>query len=492
MPFISSSRVNTASFSLFKRSMMQDASLPLTDVIDDQRWQQVFDDHEIEFGNDTDAVYTPAITLWALLSQVFFSGEQRSCKAAVIRVASLGAALGRRVCSTNTGAYCRARLKLPFTVIREIVRGIATDAETACPQNVNQTREQSTARLAPPVVADVKSRSTNGRILLVDGFTITAADTPENQRVYPQNPAQKPGLGFPILRCVSLISMTTGLLVDLVTGPYSGKGSGETALFWQMLNTLQPGDTLVADSYYCTYWLVSACRARGVQILMKNHHLRDDHPGAARRLSKQERLVIWLRPLVCPAWMTSQEYRQQPETLTVRMVDVQISEPGYRAKTFTITTTIVDRKSCPARWIAAMYQSRWLIELDIRSIKCSLGMDILRAKTPAMVLTELWSCLLAYNLIRFKMLQSGITAGRDPRSLSFTTTQQMLATNWLPGAVTKITGELVKLGQQIPCSERVGQRTGRAEPRARKRRTKALALLQKPRYHYHQQRKAIV
>ena len=492
MPFISSSRLNAASFSIFKRSMMQADTLPLADVIDDQRWQQVFDEHEINFGSDEDAVYTPAITLWALISQFFFSGEQRSCKAAVIRVAALWSALGRRVCNTNTGAYCRARLKLPFTVIRDIVRCLATDAEAACDQNLNQTREQSAARLTPQVVTNVKSRPTSGRILLVDGFTITAADTPENQRVYPQNPVQKPGLGFPILRCVSLISMTTGLLVDLVTGPYRGKASGETTLLRQMLDTLQPGDTLVADSYYCTYWLMSACRARGVKIVMKNHHLRDNHPQDARRLSKNERLVTWTRPLQCPFWMSRQEYQRHPETLIVRLVDVQVKQPGYRAKTFSIATTITDRKAYPARWIAAVYQSRWLIELDIRSIKCSLGMDILRAKTPAMVLTELWSCLLAYNLIRMKMLQSSQSEGRDPRSLSFTTTQQMLATNWLLCAVVGVTNELATLGQQSPCSERVGHRNGRVEPRANKRRPKTLALMKIPRYHYHKERRAVL
>ncbi|QDT92820.1 hypothetical protein [Gimesia algae] len=110
MPFISSSRVNAASFSLFKRSMLQDASLPLSDVINDQRWQQVFNKHDIDFGSDPDVIYTPAITLWALISQVFFSGEQRSCKAAVIRVASLWAALGRRVCSTED-KRCQGRIK---------------------------------------------------------------------------------------------------------------------------------------------------------------------------------------------------------------------------------------------------------------------------------------------------------------------------------------------------------------------------------------------
>lgn len=139
-----------------------------------------------------------------------------------------------------------------------------------------------------------------------------------------------------------------------------------------------------------------------------------------------------------------------------------------------------------------MYQSRWLIELDIRSIKCTLGMDVSRAKTPAMVLTELWSCLLAYNLIRLKMLQSGISAGRDPRSLSFTTTQQMLATSWLLCAVVGVSNELVILGQQIPSSERVGHRNGRAEPRANKRRRKALALMKTPRYHYRNKRRVLV
>ncbi|EDL62268.1 hypothetical protein [Gimesia maris] len=104
-----------------------------------------------------------------------------------------------------------------------------------------------------------------------------------------------------------------------------------------------------------------------------------------------------------------------------------------------------------------------------------------------MVLTELWSCRLAYNLIRLKMLQSGMATARDPRSLSFTTTQQLLGTNWLPGGVTGVCVELAALGQQVPCSERVGQ-AGRVEPRANKRRPKILALLEEPRSHHKMQR----
>lgn len=132
----------------------------------------------------------------------------------------------------------------------------------------------------------------------------------------------------------------------------------------------------------------------------------------------------------------------------------------------------------------------WLVESDIRAVKCSLHMDILRAKTPAMVLTELWSCLLAYNLIRLKMLQSCTAQARDPRSLSFTIAQQLLTTNWLLCAVTGVTEELSDLGQQACCSERVGHREGRVEPLRNKRRPKVLALMTMPRHQYHDELKA--
>lgn len=464
--------------------MMQAEELPLADAVDEARFEEAFDEHGVAFGKDDDAVYTPAITLWALVSQVFFSAEQRSCKAAVLRVASLWAALGRRVCGTNTGAYCRARLKIPFEAVQAITQRLARDAEAAVDQDAVLTEEEAEASLSPEVIAQVKSRAAGGRILLVDGFTVTAADTPENQAEYPQNPAQDEGIGFSILRCVSLISMMSGMLVDLACGPYCGKESGETALLWQLLDRLQPGDILVADSYYCSYWLVGACRARGVRVVMKNHHKRDDHPAGARRLNQHERLVVWDRPQR-PKWMSTQEYAQQPERIEVRLVDVQVQEAGFRPDTFTVATTIIDRQVYSAAWIGSVYQSRWLVELDIRSIKCSLGMDILRAKTPEMVRTELWSCLLAYNLIRLKMLQSSASNGRDPRSLSFTTTLQLLGTNWLLCAVIGVTQELSTLGQAASSSERIGHRCGRFEPRKNKRRPKLLALMTKPRHVYH-------
>ena len=189
------------------------------------------------------------------------------------------------------------------------------------------------------IVADVQSVATDGRIILVDGFTVTAADTLQNQAEFPQNPSQKEGLGFPIIRGVSLISMVTGLLIALELGPYAGKQSGETWLLWTMLDELKPGDTLVADCFYCSYWLIAACQAKGVNIVMKNHHKRDDDPIGAQRINKHERTIVWLRPQRA-SWMSQEEYEDMPEQLEIRLVDIVIDQPGFRSKQFTVATTI--------------------------------------------------------------------------------------------------------------------------------------------------------
>lgn len=470
---------NASSFQVIKDAMLQSDELPLSDVIKDEQWQAAFDEHGVNFGADEDSIYTPAITLWGLISQVFFKEENRSCKAAVIRIASLWAMLGRTICSTNNGAYCRARLKIPFEAIRDITRQIACSAEAVFDQQELDESQADAALPSHAVVAAVELQPATGRILLVDGFTVTAADTPENQKEFPQNPSQKEGLGFPIIRCVSLISMVTGLLVDVMLGPYAGKQSGETALMWKMLGRLNAGDTLVADCFYCTYWIVAACKAKGVNIVMKNHHKRDDGPLGAKRIDKHQRTTVWLRPKR-PTWMSEQEYDMCPEQIDIRLVDITIEQAGFRSKKFTIATTAIATQLYSQLWLASVYRSRWLVELDIRSIKCSLGMDVVRAKTPEMVKTEIWSCLLAYNLIRMKMLQSCAVTGRTPRTLSFTTTLQLLATNWVLASVS-LTPELLSLGNQTSSSEAVGNRLDRIEPRANKRRPKVLALLNKPR-----------
>ena len=203
---------------------------------------------------------------------------------------------------------------------------------------------------------------------------------------------------------------------------------------------------------------------------MKNHHLRDDDPLGAKRIDKHQRIAVWLRP-PRPDWMSQQEYDELPAQVEIRLVDVIIEQAGFRSKKYTIATTILETKVYSRQWLTSVYRSRWLVELDIRSIKCSLGLDIVRAKTPSMVKTEIWSCMLAYNLIRMKMLQGGALNGRMPRTLSFVTAMQTLATSWVLASVI-LTCEMIQMGVQSVVSEQVGNRLDRIEPRANKRRRK--------------------
>lgn len=463
-------------FSILYRSLLQSDELPLRSLISDERIAQIFAEQEISFGQQDDAVYTPAVTLWGLLSQVLFKEEQRSCSAAVVRIAALWLASGRTVSSTNTGAYCRARKQITGEVLRKISGAIAASAcERHCPTGESDGQPVRDAGIGPA------SEYAAGRLVIVDGFTVTAADTPENQAEYPQNPKQQEGLGFPILRGVVLICMRTGLLLDAEVGPYSGKGTGETALLWKLLDVLRPGDLLVADSYYCTYWLLAECRRRGVEVVMRNHHLREDAPADARRLVKGQCIATWNRP-PRPEWMDEATYETMPASLEVRLVESRNEQAGQRTEKLTIATTLLDHKRQTAAWLAGIYRGRWRVELDIRAIKCTLGMDILRAKTPAMVRTELWSCLLVYNLLRESMLHAARHSGRACRSLSLTATLQLFGNLWLSNAIRGVAAGLPELFLQHHLAIKVGHRPGRREPRANKRRPKILQLLTQPRH----------
>lgn len=471
MPFYSHTSPPPTRLSLLHRSLVQAEEFPLQSLLSDERIVELFAEQGISFGDDEDAVYTPAVTLWALLSQVFFKAEQRSCLAAVVRVAALWLSLGRVVSSTNTGAYCRARRRITGAVLRQISRGIAASI-------FEQPRRRE--RFADAGIGPA-SEYDGGRLVMVDGFTVTAADTPENQAAYPQNPAQKEGLGFPILRGVVLVCMRSGLLLDAETGPYSGKETGETALLWKLLDALRHGDIVVADSYYCTYWLLAACRARGVHVVMRNHHLRDDAPADARRLVKGECLATWVRP-PRPVWMDEATYATMPASLEVRLVESVNEQAGQRTEKITVATTLLDHKLYDARWLAGIYRGRWRVELDLRAIKVTLGMDILRAKTPEMVQTELWSCLLVYNLLRESMLAAADAGDRNCRSLSLTATLQMLGNLWLTNAVHHFDAGLRGLLLVHQVTIQVGRRPNRNEPRENKRRPKLIKLMTRPRH----------
>jgi hypothetical protein len=449
-------------FELVRRSFLQQPGLPFADALSEERVEQAFSDEDISFGDEEpgEVVYTPAVTLWAFLSQMLFTGAQRSCVAAVARVSVLWASLGQKVCDSNTGAYCRARHKLTEGLLQRLVRETAEACEAQAPDAWLWHKRH---------------------VWLVDGTTVSMPDTPENQAAYPQSSPQKPGLGFPLLRLVALVSLATGLVRDMAVGPYAGKESGETALLREMFARLQAGDVVLADRFYCGWFMIALLQELYVDVVVRLHQLRKADFSRGQRLGPGDHIVEWPRP-PRPDWMDEATYARMPTTLRVREVEVQVKEAGFRTQSLVVVTTLCDAEEAPREDLADLYRQRWLVELDIRSIKSMLSLDVLRCKTPQMVRKELYTGLLAYNLIRQTMLQAALAADVSPRSLSFTAALQTLAAAGMVAAIG--VGDLsllIQMKLEHIASHRVGHRPGRIEPRAIKRRPKPHKLLTEPR-----------
>ena len=241
-------------------------------------------------------------------------------------------------------------------------------------------------------------------------------DTPENQAMYPQPSNQKPGLGFPLARITVLLSLATGACHDLAIAPYAGKGTGEKSLFRRMYDTLKPGDVVLADALFDDYFIACDLRNRGIDLVARM----STSSGREVRVAESRPdgdILVWQRPQK-PRGMTGEQYRTYPMQLSMRQVAVDARDKNNRAQQFKVVTTILT-PSIDGQQIGALYEHRWEGEVDIRSIKCTMQMDILRCKTPDMVHKEIWTHLLAYNLLRTVMAVAANENDIEPRKVSF-------------------------------------------------------------------------
>jgi putative transposase len=448
-------------FCLVLNSFLQQPGLPFADVLPEDRIQAAFDEQGVAFAQEEDEIYTPQLTLWAFLSQLLFQGEQRSCVAAVSRIIVLLVALGQEPPSDNTGAYCRARAKLPVAIIRRLTCEVADRCEREAP----------------------KKWLWHGRhVKLVDGSTCSMPDTEANQAEYPQPTSQEPGLGFPLARFVVLLSLATAMISDLAIGPYSGKETGESALLRELLERLNPGDILLADRYFCSYFMVCLLLAAKVDFVTRLHQRRTADFRRGQRLGAGDHVVVWSRPDK-PEWMDQATYEQMPKSIELREVEVAVAQPGFRTEVLVVVTTLTDARRYTRGDLAELYHRRWLAELDIRAIKITLGMDLLRAKSPEMVRREIWACLLAYHLIRQTLLASARHADGSPRKLSFTAAMQKIAAGWIIVVLLEddMLATLIESHWDDLAKHKIGHRPNRIEPRAVKRRPKPHDLLTQPR-----------
>jgi hypothetical protein len=440
----------------FLRKQMDVApGLPFSEHLAAERVERILQEEELFFQ---ERLYTPLRTLWIFLSQVF--STDHSCREAVARFRAFLLAKGKKPCAPETGSYCDARQRLLERLFARLVRETGREAhEKARKQWLFKGRQ----------------------VKIVDGTTVSMPDTPENQEAFPQSRAQKPGVGFPIACLVVIFSLAVGTALDMAMGKYKRKQTGEISLFRTLEDHLSPGDIILGDRVYGSFFDIALLQQRGVDVVVRKHQLRDCDFRRGKRLGQCDHLIVWLKPKQ-PDWMDDATYQALPQQLLLREVKIIVREPGRRIRTLILVTMLLDAKVYTKADLAELYRARWHAELDLRSLKVTLQMDVLRCKSPDMVRKEVWMHLLAYNLIRTLIAQSAAEHNLLPREISFKGALQTVNAfrEYMPLDQKSLSKWLAVLLATL-AHHRVADRPGRIEPRAIKRRPKPHDLLQIPR-----------
>jgi len=319
-------------------------------------------------------------------------------------------------------------------------------------------------------------------VKVIDGTSTSAPDTPKNQRAYPQPGAQKPGCGFPLLKLVGVFSLATGALLDYAKG---NKHQHELSLLQKLLDQFKAGDLALADRAFSTYTLLGLFLLRSVHSLFRLHQARPSDLRKGKRLGKKDRLMVWRKPWQRPRYLPKAVWKLIPEELSVRVVRFILAVPGFRAQSVTLVTTLLDAQAYPAEELARLYVRRWRIELWFRDIKTSMGMEVLRCKSPKMLHKELEMFFIAYNLIRCLMAEAGAIYEVPMERLSFKGTVDSVRQFSVAIAQARSRKKQKQLVAQLLetiAQDQVPDRPGRRDPRAVKRRPKPYQLLNRPRH----------
>jgi hypothetical protein len=401
-----------------------------------------------------DRIFTPFVTIFAFLAQIF--SDDKSCRQAVWQLVVTRVANNKKPCSVNTGAFCKAKARLPLELISQIAKKLATSA-----------LEKS----------DVSWNWPHGDVKVVDGTGLSMPDSEANRKVFPSHLTHQK-TGFPGARLLGVFSLATGVLIDMAIAPSKGKGTGELTLLSKMWHCFKPNDTILGDSLFSTYWVVAhalTCHLHVVAELRKKSVWRINP-----KLSDQ--IITIKKSCEKPLGLSKKEFSALPMEIQVRVITLICAPKGFRPNKKFILTTHLDSTVVTAEHISELYKRRWQVELNLRSIKITLGMDVLRGKTPQMVLKEIWITMLTYNLIRLKMIEVGKHCKKIPNQISFRATQQVLELIRKARAFGgTIAMDVERQILDLLATQTVGNRPDRYEPRAIKRRPKNYYLLKESR-----------
>ena len=412
-----------------------------------------------EGTNSREQIYSIRRTFFGFLYQVL--NPDCPCREVVRQIQSLFALVSSRKVSQCSGAYCIARARLPLDTLARL-------------------------RCAVAAYAGKAEELWNGwRVRVLDGTAVSMPDTAKNQRAYPQSAEQKPGCGFPFLKIVGIFSLSTGVLLDYAKG---NKHQHELSLLHRLLEVFKAGDLVLADRGFSCYTLLALLWRKGVPALMRLHHARSADLRRGKRLGKNDRLILWRRPKDWERrYIAAKLWQCLAPELSVRILRFSLRRRGFRTRSVTLVTTLLDPQRYPAEELALLYARRWQVELWFRDLKTSMGVEVLRCQSPKMIHKELEMFFIAYNLIRCLMLQASRDYQVDLHRLSFKgtvdSTRQFAAALAQARSPKKQKALINRLLETI-AADLVPDRPGRREPRAVKRRPKPGAWLTKPRHQF--------
>jgi len=403
-----------------------------------------------------------SVTFWAFVAQAL--SPKSSCREIVRRMEAWWRWGNLRAARTVTpSAYCQARQRLSLHTLQIIAGQVAW----AVDRQVLKNEHWLTGR----------------EVKIIDATGVSMPDTPANQAIWPQPEGQKPGCGFPVMKVAGLFSLASGALLEHVTGRQT---THDSTLFRELWPKLKKGDIILADRAFCSYGAMAALAHRGIDTVVRLHQMRKADFRFGRRLGDGDRLVVWTKPKNCPEVWSKDEFARLPQELPVRLIRTVIAADGFRTRTVRIATTLTNADQYPADAIRELYAQRWNIELHFAQIKTTLGLDVLRCQSPAMIEKELQIHLIAYNLMRALMQKAAHLHHVAPERISFKGSLDTLrhwaqAIHASSGQPRKQT-ELINRMLERLVADLVPHRPGRSEPRAKKRRPKTYQLLTEPRH----------
>lgn len=440
---------------ILKDKFSQSLGLPFKEVLPESVIKLAISELKIKYKK---RLFDPLITLWAFLSQVL--DTDKTCHNAVSKIIAHLAQEEVEIPSTDTSAYCQARARLPEKLLEKLFNYSAHNLEEGVTQ---------------------EHLWCGRNVKVIDGSTVSMPDTVENQKQYPQPSTQKEGCGFPIAKIGVIFSLATGAAVALCIDVLN---THDIKLARRLYSFLKPDDVLLGDRAFCAYADMVSIAKLGCDAVFRKHQSRTTTMRKGKIIGDCDKLVTWYKPKRCPKGLSKDEFDALPPSITVREVYYYIVIPGFRTEQVSLITTLLDKSSYSTLEIVGLYGKRWDVELDLRHIKTTLGMDILRCKTPSMIRKEIHVYLLAYNLLRSLMWSAGTTYNTPPNRLSLQGTRHHLL-NFIPKLETAHSQKRFSLYRsllKIIVHKVVPDRPGRSEPRVTKRRPKAYPRLTKPRH----------